>query len=244
MTLYHITEKRKVDSILKNGLLPKVGKRSKNIESVPIICLTELEYLDVWKILLHLNQPAVLEIRLPEIEHDDIVSGLVENFDNVNYDGYKEIRTNAKIEPDCISLVKIPNDRKHKRNTMRMLCQNYIDSFSYVCTCCARHYADGVRKYTTQEDIEGMLQSIYSILSHLNFSVLSTPEKRKYLKNFGESGEFTFLDTYLKSGKKLYQLSMYDDDRTYDIRCKLEDLIRKNFADCLDICTGGWIDVQ
>lgn len=244
MVLYHITEKRNVDSILKNGLIPKIGKRSKNIESVPVICLTELEHLDVWKILLHRNRPAVLEIRLPEINHDDIKSGLVKNFDNVTYADYEEIRTNTKIEPEHINLINIPTNRKHKRDTMRMLCKNYIDSFSYVCTSCARHYTDGVKKYATQKDIEDMLQSIYSILSHLNFSVLSTDEKRKYLIDAGENGEFTFLDTYLDTDKKLYQLSMYSDARTHDVRCKLEDLITRTFADCLDISTGCWIHVQ
>ena len=45
MELYHITNKRNVESILKNGIEPRIGYRSKGLEDEPVICLTEKDYI-------------------------------------------------------------------------------------------------------------------------------------------------------------------------------------------------------
>ena len=92
-------------------------------------------------------------------------------------------------------------------------------------------------------DISNFLNNEYAVLKNLDFSMLTSKEKYKLLKNLGKSGEFTFLDQYLNTEKKLYQLSIYDDPHTPKIRRKIEKLITKAFDSCLDMCTGGWSDV-
>lgn len=232
MELYHITEKRNIDSITKNGLIAKIGPRSKGIESEPLICLTEKEYIVFWKILLGLHSTQILKIK-----------NIPDEFNEINYSTYKEVRTNQNIPPEDIEPIDIRIDRTTRRSAMRLLCRDRIGVLSWLCQSCARFYTDGVQKSMSHKELEVFMTGEYKILKRLDFSVLTTEEKRNYLKNYGESGEFTFLDMYLNTEKKLYQLSMYNDPYTYDIRHKLEDLIAHMFEGCLDMCTGGWIDV-
>lgn len=232
MELYHITEKRNAYEILKNGLNPRIGPRSKGIETEPLICLTEKEYIPFWKILLGLNTPKILKISITP-----------EDFKEITYASYKEIRIKQSIDPENISLTNIKTDHASRRNAMRLLCRDRINTISWLCQSCARYYTDGVQKSLSHKELEEFMTSEYKILKHLDFSVLTLEEKRDIIKDLGESGEFTFLDTYLDTDKKLYQLSMYDDPYTYDIRNNLESLISDAFTGCLDISTGGWIFV-
>lgn len=126
---------------------------------------------------------------------------------------------------------------------MRELCESRIYTFSWLCQSCARLYTDGIQKTITHSEIGDFLNNEYAVLKNLDFSMLTSEEKRKLLKDLGESGEFTFLDQYLDTEKKLYQLSMYDDPHTRKIRRKIEKLITKAFDGCLDMCTGGWSDM-
>lgn len=41
MELYHITNKKNIESITKNGLRPNIGSHSKKLETKPALCLTE-----------------------------------------------------------------------------------------------------------------------------------------------------------------------------------------------------------
>ena len=233
MVLYHITDKRNIDSIMEHGLVPKIGSRSKDIEDEPRIYLTEKEYLEYWKILLGRKNIAVFKTEF-----------LPDDSKEYEYTDYKEIRTKTAIPADKLELIKFRSDRKFKREAMRKLCESRIWTISWLCENCARFYTDGVKKTFTWHEIRDFLVSEYQILKRLDYSVLTLDEKRKILKDFGEGGHFTFLDTYMGTDKKLYQLTMYKDPYTYSIRKKLEDIIKDNFCDCLDICTGGWDHIQ
>ena len=233
MELYHITKKQNIESILSKGLEPRIGRRSKGLEDEPVLCLTEKEYIPYWKILLGLKSTAVFRIKT-----------IPDDFNEINYTDYKEIRTKKPISPENIELTAIPTNRTARRKAMKTLCLNRISVLSWLCQSCARLYTDGVQKTMSHREVEEFMINEYRILKRLDFSVLTLEEKRNYLKEYGESGEFTFLDTYWDTDKKLYQLSMYDDPYTYEIRHKLEDLITCIFDGCLDMCTGGWIYMQ
>jgi hypothetical protein len=222
-----------VESILKNGIEPRIGYRSKGLEDEPVICLTEKDYIPYWRILLGLKSMAVIKL--------DCVP---DDFNEINYTEYKEVRTKKLITPEHIELVTIKSDRTARRKAMKTLCLNRINVLSWLCQNCARLYTDGVQKTMSHREVEEFMINEYRILKRLDFSVLTLEEKRNYLKEYGESGEFTFLDTYWDTDKKLYQLSMYNDPYTYEIRHKLEDLITCIFDGCLDMCTGGWIYMQ
>lgn len=233
LTLYHITDKRNVDSIMKHGLIPKIGSRSKGIEDEPRVYLTEREYLEYWKILLGRKNIAVFKTEF-----------LPDDFNEYNYSDYKEIRTETVIPADELELIEFRSDRNLKREAMRKLCKSRIWTISWLCENCARFYTNGVKKTFTWREIHDFLVSECQMLKRLDYSVLTLDEKREILKDFGEGGHFTFLDTYLNTDKKLYQLSMYSDPYTYEIRNKFEKLITEAFNGCLDMSTGGWIDVQ
>lgn len=232
MELYHITNKKNIESITKNGLKPNIGSHSKKLETKPVLCLTEKEYIPYWKILLGLKSTAIFKI--------DFVS---DDFAEINYCCYKEIRTKTSISPEHLTLVEIEPDQTKHQKAMRELCESRIYTFSWLCQSCARLYTDGIQKTMTHSEIDNFLNKEYAVLKNLDFSMLTSKEKQELLKDLGESGEFTFLDQYLNTEKKLYQLSMYDDPHTRKIRRKIEKLIAKAFDGCLDMCTGGWSDV-
>ena len=227
MELYHITEKKNVENILREGLIPRIGPRSKGVESKPLICFTEKKYIPAWKILLGIRSPKILKVSInPCITKKTV------------YTSYEEYFTEQTIEPTCIQLVDMPINRLARKNAMKQLCYDRIDALSALCQECAIHYTRKTNSHYNK--LAQYLKNEYRVLKRLDYSVLSTEEKRKYLKDLGESGEFTFLDTYLDTDKKLYQLSMYEDPYSYDIRRNFENLIVEKFSDCLDLNTGGW----
>ena len=227
MVLYHITEKKNVEKILNEGLIPKIGPRSEGIEPEPLICLTEEKYIPIWKILLGIRSPKILRVSIcPSISH------------RTAYADYEEYTVSESVSPTVIEPVDVHISRQTRREAMRTLCKSHIYTFSALCTEYAWFYAPG--KKDPCDHSEAWLKSECDILERLDYSVLSTEEKRTLLKDLGESGEYTFLDTYKNTDKKLYQLSMYDDPCTYNIRLKFEKLISDAFNDCLDLNTGGW----
>lgn len=238
MELYHITDRRNIPSILKNGLTPRIGNRSMQLENEPIVCLTERQYLPFWKILLSLSHPAVLKVTIDPNEFDDTVRC------EQNYFLYKEIRIKTNIPPECIQKATVRIPHTEMTDTMKKLCKSYLYEISAICIDCAREYTEHVKTYLSKQDMIFYLESLYKICSRLDYSVMTTDEKRAALIEIGESGEFTFLDTYQQTDKKLYQLTMFKDPYTYCIRRRLEEWIADTFHDCLDITTGGWDHVQ
>ena len=230
-TLYHLTPKRNVKSILQNGLIPKIGSRSRRCESNPVISLTEYAFIPQWLILLGLSDPALLKITKPDLCEGAIYAG-----------GYAEIRTEKLIEPEYISVTAMPDF--DISDTMKHLCKSYIDSISDLCETCARYYTENVRTTWTKRQINTYLYGCMDTLSKLDFSILSDKEKEDYVKDIGENGMYALSDTYLNTDKRLYELSMYNDSATIKIRQNIENFIRTNFPTCLDLNTGGWNYVQ
>ena len=229
MELYHITAKKHIASILKNGLKPKLGPRSKYIEQEPILCLTEKKYIPHWQILLGIKDPVILKINTTLADANE-----------VQYSFYNEIRTRNIIDPDQFTIMYIDTDNTIMHDTMHDLCVSYVYDLSWLCQACARYYTPNVQKTISYNDLQTIMLASYDILNRLDFSVISPDEKRSLIKNYGENGEFTPFDMYLDTDKKLYQLTMYDDPNTEEIRSKIESFIRSEFANCLDLCTGGW----
>ena len=225
--LYHITEKENVPSILSQGLIPRIGNNSMGIENTPVVCLSRRRDVGYWKILLALKNPAVLSI--PEI------TGLEE----IRYDCYEEYKTYDVIPGNIIKVSRIYDTKERKLQINKDLAKSFMFSLHNLCADCAEFYYEN-RKRMKEKDLYKNLFWGVKMIKRIDFSALSPEEKLKELKNASEDCVFTFSNVNMITNKRLYQLSIYPADSTLKMRLELEEIIRENFAECLNMDTGGW----
>lgn len=222
--LYHLTEQENVESILQNGLIPRIGRNSASVEDRPVVCLSAREHLGFWRIILNIKHPAVLRVKDPN------------NMEYKDYGLYKEYRTYDAIPKYDITLADI-NEELYRSQDMSELCLSYLDTLSELCRRCAVYYTH--HKVYTEKQLKRMMENMLRLLERADFSVLTNNEIITHLKEHGEQGEYTFCDTYRDTDKRLYQLSMYPEDGLLQTRIQLEQFIASTFAQCM-IDTGGW----
>ena len=223
--LYHITKKEYLDSILKNGLEPRIGENSKMVnEHKPMICLCDEKSIPYWRILLDHSAIVKVNVDLSKLK-------------KYSYSFYNEFVSNDKIEPSNIT---IANCGEPKDIHMKDLCASYIYSLSGLTTYAARHYTYS-KNEESKKFLGTMLDSFIAVKDRLDFSVMSDAEKSLALTDFGESGEYTFLDTYMNQEIKLYEkLIDYPEDDLSEKRKIVCEYIKTTFHGCLDLNTGGW----
>ena len=129
---------------------------------------------------------------------------------------------------------------------------SYIQDISFFCKSCAEYYNNKYECYDDDEDsiyndsnisddMYYTLKATIFVLKNIDYSKLDPEEIREYLKDFGESGEYTFCDNYNHTEFKLYEmLTKYPVDILSELRAELYDYIVKNLSCCLDMDTGGW----
>lgn len=223
---YHLTTEENAKRILKEGL--KINNEEEGI------FLCKKHDIPYWMIVLNLS--AILEIRgLEECN--------IEEYDN--YIEYQEYVYKKDIEPDKISRRTM---RPRKKKAMEYLCYQYLNSLSAFTVDCAVYYfyaddpdIEGYDGEERLEDLKCYADALLAVLPNLNYSLLSKDDIKQYLKQLGNSGEYTICDSYEPTGRKLYvQLIHYPEDEVSEKRRKIYEYIKTTFKGCLSINTGGW----
>lgn len=236
--IYHVTKKENVESIMKNGLIPQIGKNSILVgEAKPYIFLCEKESIPFWKILL--EGDVVLEIK----DRDDGYSEYIEGY---SFATCREYNACDVISPNRISVYskRTPVRKSH----MRRLSRTELTDISYIVLQVIKwydNYYDGqFRKEHSLSDITLNIRSLRTVLQRIDFSVLSNKEKNEELKELGESGEFTFADVYFSEKTRLYKKALQfakenNDEELAKELTMLNRFIERNFK-LGNLYTGGW----
>ena len=97
---YHITYKSYINSILKNGLVPSVGKNSMSVnEQQPLIYFTTFDYIDTWIERFNLDKDQIIILKFPYDEfgkrydtaNDMFITTIVEAIDIMVIDNNIEL---------------------------------------------------------------------------------------------------------------------------------------------------------
>ena len=125
---FHITKRANLPSISKNGLAPKIGRRSASInEHSELLCFTStLRTIPIWKDRLYKDIPyeelAVLSFDLDGIEY-------VQRYDNSG-----DFFTKNRIPPEIINVIKISNksvpDEEVSLEQLKVMLASFPDKVS------------------------------------------------------------------------------------------------------------------
>lgn len=237
MKLYHLTTEENINSILKNGLQPKIGNNSAACHEIePAIYLSDKQSLPYWYILT--GQQVLIEVNITD------TSALTQ----YDYHDYQEYMVKQPIESSHLKRIKLPktmNAEKYMK-CMRELCESYIWTFSALCAKTCRYYdcRDEWEEKYAKEYKENIMYSIDGLLNtvtkRLDYSVLTQKEIKAILRECGD-GNYAFTDHYYNEHKRLYnKIKYFEKDDLHPYLMKLSNYIRDTFKDCLQIDTGGW----
>ena len=237
--LYHLTEKENVEKILKEGLIPQIGKNSELVEETePCIYMSRRQDVPYWALIL--NRYEVLCITVDDILFDDL--------DEYNYANYKEYIYRLPIPASSIRKSNLSTVLAHDKYKNVLL--SYLHDISEVCVNFAKYiaYYDTDELYAKQnlECAELCINAFKMIIPRLDYSHISTKELYDELIDMGESGMYTLCDTYdyqnynlLNNRPQLWQL-LGQHEFANDTTRWLYDWLNKTFPNKLYIDTGGW----
>ena len=236
--LYHVTTEENAKSILKNGLIPKIGERSQLVgETEKYVYLCGRKDVPFWSLIL--DKPVVLRVELKDGEVDE---------NNVcQYSYYSETLTESVIPAERIRKSRV--SRSLTDEQMKDLALSYVDMISLVCVKFAEYitYIDDEPEEEAAEDrqaIELTIEALKFTLPHLNFSGVNAKMLRDHLHERGDGG-CTLCDRYepnWKEGEKYIRL--YDLLNSHPLATNntkwLYKWLKKTFPRRLRVDTGGW----
>lgn len=231
LTLYHTTKQKHIKSILQNGLIPNFKPdNSQSIEDDRKgIFLCPKESIPYWLIIL--EHDALLSVTIPDDAYTDSFS----------YTYYEEQIYNDVILPEHIKIEPLPEQSELKQAN-ETLCDSAINALSNITSHCARFYDNMANDLKYHEAyMESRTSMIRATGEKINFAIISDETKTKILRELGDSGEYTFCDTYKNTPIRLWeQLSDYPKDSTYEKRIYIQNFIKKHFKNVLFTNTGGY----
>lgn len=239
--LYHVTDRATAAKILKNGLCPMIGQRSRLAgEEDERIYLTEKSSLPYWKQIL--GQTTVLRIDASGLE--------TERMERFGYVQYAEWVYDKPIDPKWITRSTTQahlTDTKH-----RELCLSFVDTISQISILFARYITfyddDDTENKEWAEDCfdycQGVCRTMQYVLPHLNFHLVSAKDLRTHLKTMGDGG-CTLCDRYepwfitTDHPMRLWQLLGRHALKTKET-VWLYNWLKETFPRRLRVDTGGW----
>lgn len=236
--LYHVTTEENAKSILKNGLIPKIGERSQLVgETEKYVYLCGRKDVPFWSLIL--DKPVVLRVKLKDGEVDE---------NNVyQYSYYSETLAETAIPAERIRKSRV--SRSLTDEQMKDLALSYVDMISFICVRFAEYitYINDEPEEKAEEDktaIELTIESLKFTLPHLNFSGINAKMLRDHLHERGDGG-CTLCDRYepnWKEGEKYIRL--YDLLNSHPLATDntkwLYKWLKKTFPRRLRVNTGGW----
>lgn len=236
--LYHVTTEENAKSILKNGLIPKIGERSQIVgETEKYVYLCGRKDVPFWSLIL--DKPVVLRVEMKDGEVDE---------NNVfRYSYYSETLTETAIPAERIRKSRV--SRSLTDEQMKDLALSYVDMISLICVKFAEYitYIDDEPEEEATEDrqaIELTIEALKFTLPHLNFSGVNAKMLRDHLHERGDGG-CTLCDRYepnWKEGEKYIRL--YDLLNSHPLATNntkwLYKWLKKTFPRRLRVDTGGW----
>ena len=239
--LYHVTDQAAAAEILKNGISPMIGQRSRLAgEEDARIYLTEKSSLPYWKQIL--GQATILQIDASGLE--------TERMERFEYVQYSEWTYDKPIDPKWIARSTIQahlTDAKH-----RELCLSFVDAISQISILFARYVTfgddDDAEKKEWAKDCfdycQGVCRTMQYVLPHLDFHLVSAKDLRTHLKTMGDGG-CTLCDRYepwfitTDHPMRLWQLLGRYALKTEETDW-LYNWLKETFPRRLRVDTGGW----
>lgn len=225
--LYHITSNPDITK-----LTPTIGKNASLVgETEPLVYLCDEQSIPYWMILL--DSHYIFKIDMSNI------NTAKQYLSKVEYTLYSEYIYTKEIQSDAITY--IGNIKKPEKIYMQKLCMGYIETLNKICILYAKYYTHHSKNKLYENDCCQLSKSTVAVLPHLDFSVIKTDDLIAKLKNIGEDGEYTFCDTYMNTGRRLWkQLIYYPEDDLLIYRKKIFEFINMQLINCHDTNTGGW----
>jgi hypothetical protein len=237
MVLYHLTNKKNVESILTNGIRPDIGENSRICgEEKQMVYLCQRKDILYWAI--HLGISEIFRVNITPSEFDDIRKYRT-------WGGpVSEYLTPFEIPTENIEYLSTVRDMAGPayKEAMRSVCGEYLYVMSRICQDYAVHYQ---LKETGQQVSSDRLLSItrgtVAIVERLDYSVLDMKEIIAILKDISNSGNNTYDDFYKDTDRRLYQMLMlYPSDETEPWRKKLYDVMTQKLQGTFHVDTGMW----
>lgn len=245
--LYHLTDKKNLDSILSNGLIPQIGPTSKLMgEERNTVFLCEEKDIGKWRIILDKN----VLLRIDGIDESGLTKTSYSEYDEYAYDR-PILPANIRLESDCVEI---------KNSDMKVLCSSYLITMSVFATICAE-FEEQLQKHNchnfSEEERDAVLEkngvmpvetlvylgkSLTVVLPRLDYRTADMTEWSNVLKEYGSMGEYSFCDTYKKTGKRLWQmLNEYDISPECNQQFRtIYKFIADTFPFAYSLNTGGW----
>lgn len=239
--LYHVTDPATATKILKNGLRPMIGHRSRLAgEEDERIYLTEKSSLPYWKQIL--RQTTVLRIDALGLE--------TERMEWFGYSQYSEWTYDKPIDPKWITRSNTQvrlTDAQH-----RELCLSFVDTILQISILFARYVTFGDDDNRKNKEwakdcfrqCQDTCRTMQYVLPHLDFHLVSAKDLRTHLKVMGDGG-YTLCDRYepwfatTDHPMRLWQLLGQHALKTTETLWGYHWL-REAFPRRLRVDTGGW----
>ena len=245
---YHIAERKNIDKILEQGLIPKIGRNSRAVnEEKPRVYLSNKRSLFYWGLIV--KDPVVLRIESSYMKKHNI------KISHKNYGDYAEWFCYENIPAESIEVTSIKPGLSEDQN--QDLCLSHLGLLSSACKKLAYYelYHDcedeNTRKIARQRRTKALAECriLNRILPRLDFKKVSNDEIIKLIQKQSHKGICVFSDTYSpyecfdeKEDLRLWQLLGLSENANRDTK-QLYKLLQKIFDnDILTVNTRNWTD--
>lgn len=236
--LYHLTSEDCLKSILENGLKPIKGENQTLVDEERQNCvyLCDSESVKYWRVIL--DKKCLIQVSIDK-------SRIKEQFE---YDNYSEYIVDGAIESVYVErATELKHFLTEPDNEIRKhIGLSYVNDLSSLClTCCKLHC--GRYDYLSAEEIAEAkkylafdLKATTAVVNRLDFNFVSKQDIEEELTYMGENGEYTLLDTYLDTEKRLYEILLeYESGDSKEVFKEAYETIKRIIGD-ININTGGF----
>lgn len=198
--LYHLTYSKNAESIVKEGLIPRIGENGRSAgERRKRIFLCEKKDIPYWQILL--GAEAAVSVNAKDM--------YLLTWD---YSLFREYICCEAIPPERICSVTPLG--KPERKKMEDLCLYCLELLSSACLSAAKYYEKG--SCLPKEPLQRQLEQVADMLKKLDFTSVTLLRLKKKIYDIGKKG-CPFCAYYKNTERRMWeQLAYYPrDDLTY-----------------------------
>lgn len=242
MPYYHLTTRPAKNRILTNGLLPKVGVRSRqNGETQAAVYLCDETSLPYWRAILRL--PILFQVDEHALNNHRAV---------LDYSLYSEYRAYDPIPPEALTPVNDDTFGQPTKKDRASLYTSYLCSLSdmlvYLFYLC-EHRRMGEQKPNfkqTTRELRFAIPNVLTILEQFDDADQDPKQIRNTFQQLGDEGTTTMFDTYNNTPERIYEHvvnyppSLFPNSKL--LRRRISTFFQTHLKPYLDIDTGGWTE--